>query len=118
MKIGDEGHICFRLLAPNIIASSEVPIDRDLRTNEPTVFMTDIRTDGTVDTGETACHIARVTRINEDGTVNAAGFNARGDSRQWQGVQVGAEPLPVTIESREDPAGHTFHLAADCPWDR
>jgi hypothetical protein len=118
LSIGQPGHVCFRLLSPNIIGSVEVPVERDPRTNEPTAFVTEHRIDGTIDSGETACHLAQVVGVNEDGTVNASGFNARGDPRRWVGVQIGREPIPVTEPGREDPAGHTFHPAAACPWGR
>ena len=118
LRLGQEGHVCFRLLAPNIVSSAQVPVARDPLTNEPTAWVADNRVDGTIDTGETACHWGHVVNLNEDGTVNVSGANARGEPWHWRDVQVGAQPEPVTTPGREDPAGHTFHLPADCPWGR
>lgn len=127
MRLGDDGHVSFLLLAPNVVAIREVPTERmpfdkqllqrmgidPERAGEPTAYATEEVVDGTVETGETKCYPARV--VATDGKlVQATGWNDRGEPVAWRDVRVGTKPNAIP----DDPAGHVFHLSGDCPFKR
>jgi len=124
-RIGTEGHVSFLELAPNVIAVRETVIERfnsDDREVElrgvPRIKGEEQVIDGTIETGETVCEWGRVTAVDEGELLTLAGFARSGRATTWRGVQVALEPTPVTEPGREDPAGHAFHVIADCPWGR
>jgi hypothetical protein len=113
IRIGQEGHVSFLLLEPRVVGLEEVIQERGAD-GEPTLAYQRPIVDGTEESGETACHYGRVVGVDGDGLLALAGFNARGEPRQWAGVGEGAHPTATD----DDPAGHVFHLAADCPEHR
>lgn len=110
--IGDAGHVSFLVLEDNVVGTERVVQERDALGVEVRGYDRPI-VDGTVESGRTDCHAGTVVAVAPDGLV-IGGFNHRGEPRQWRGVLDGTEPKARP----DDPAGHVFHLASDCPEGR
>ena len=54
------------------------------------------------------CQAAFIVHVNDDGTVNVAGYNHTGDHLRREEVKIG----PI------DGVDGEFHLNRDCPWNR
>ena len=128
MRIGSEGHVSYLELVPNVAEVRETVVERYSADHEDPKLRWIPRITGTeevpdpdqprIPTGETVCEWARVTAVEDSGLLTCAGFSTSGRATTWRGVQEAPSPVPVTEPGREDPAGHAFHLTADCPWGR